>query len=82
MSRDEQTKYSFVPQDVFQEVHRAHQSRRSKQRQDKIPKSDLPKTSRDREQDAGSILSSLSGGKSKYTVSSRRIFGLETINED
>lgn len=83
MSRDEQTKYSFVPQDVFQEVHRAHQSRRSKQRQDKIPKSDLPKKSRDRDQeDAGSILSSLSGGKSKYTVSSRRTFGLETINED
>lgn len=79
-SREEQNKYSFAPQDIYDEICIAYAVKRTSSR-GKTPKSELP-----RRRDAKSTSPNNSNGSSKirddFSVSSRRTIGLATINED
>ena len=78
-SKEEQSRHSFVPQDVFNEVCKAYE-KRPKKRRDKIPRSELPTSSRGGS--ANSTTSSRSSLRDDVSGTSRRTFGLSTITED
>jgi len=80
-SKQEQSKYSFAPQDIYDEICQAYHTT-SKQKRDSS-RLEKPRTRRD----AKSVSSKSSSGNSnlsrdEYSVSSKRTFVLETINED
>ncbi len=79
-SKEEQSRHSFVPQDVYIEVCKAYETR-PKKRKDKIPRSELPTTHRSSNVSTTSSRSSLRDDFSN-SGTSRRSFGLSTITED
>jgi len=82
-SKQEQSKYSFAPQDVYDDICQAYK-KESNERRDKIPKTEQPRTRRDANSTSSKNTSDSNNLQKDdgFSVSSKRTFGLETINED
>jgi len=86
-SKEEQNRYSFVPQDLYDEICRTYE--KPKQRSDNIPKSELPSSRRDTKSTSSKSTTATTTGRSSRrddfsaaSMASQRTFGLATINED
>jgi len=82
-SKQEQSKYSFAPQDVYDDICQAYK-KESNERRDKIPKTEQPRTRRDANSTSSKNTSDSNNLQKDdgFSVSSKRTFGLKTINED
>jgi hypothetical protein len=76
-SKEEQSRHSFVPQDIYNEVCKAYESR-PRRRREKMSNSELSNKPRGTK----SANSSTNSFRDDYSGSSRRSFGLSTITED